>query len=232
MLYNVNLTKHILNSYNKGEAVDVLVAELRDETRNPSRENNKIDFGSFNWEQPNLNPWNQLGIKLIEDNKFNEAEYLFTEMLVMINEVAARDGKYPEIGLPYNNLGVIYAKSGLYDKAIECYKKAYTYDSQMGNYESLAMENLESLIKELSYRAGAEDARKPLNAHRKSSFKYYDWLLFSIASICLFIIYKVWGLISFEVTPEIFIKYFRFSMAISLFLSNSRTFSMKSSPLL
>lgn len=64
------------------------------------------------------NPYNDIGAYLIEQEKFDEAIPWF--------ERALKAKRYESPAFPHLNLGRVYERKGLWDQAIDCYKKALT----------------------------------------------------------------------------------------------------------
>ncbi len=201
MLYNVSLTKHVIDSYLKGETIDVLVATLKEETKNPTRKNNKINFASFDWDKPNANPWNQLGLRLIDDNKLAEAEYLYNELCAMVLEVNKTGDDHSQIGFPWNNLGIVYENMGQIEKAIENFEKAFRLDVIVGNQESLGKENLYRTLLANAYQHGQREALGSLAKlpwYKKLQPSTWVALMYLALSGGVFLFYKIANVLNFE----------------------------------
>ena len=105
-------------------------------------------YKAINTEPSNVIAYNSLGILLFDKGQLEEAEYMYK----MVKKLA------PSIGFIHYNLGKVYAKKGMPDKAINEYKLAITKNPN----DAISRNNLANTIKDYypQYENKAEDLYK------------------------------------------------------------------------
>jgi len=141
--------KQIIQRYKKGESLSSLISELESETlKGPLK--SAISLASDNDNEPNVRPWNWLGLELVEEGNYEQACDLWQRMIIMANLTAESFYKgIAYLGTPYNNLGYTLIKMKRLLDGFHYFLKAFEFDIATAGSSSVALRNLLGLIPEI-----------------------------------------------------------------------------------
>ena len=116
----------------------------------------------------NPNPYNYLGVTFMYECNFEEAKKNFLQAIDRLVQE-----RTPE---PYRNLALIYAKTGEFDKAVECYKANIEFFNDSYDYEKIA----EIYYEQKEYKKSVEAYNKRCklieNANELTNMELYVWV--------------------------------------------------------
>lgn len=156
-IFNQKLIDKINKDLSDSVSIDSIIEYLEIETRKSPKEST-IDLTSLDQNKPNVIPWNNLGIQLIKEKRYYESEKVWLKLISIAYDLAqSRYGNVPPIGLPLNNLALVYQHQGKSNDAFVAVLEAYQFDIRTGNPGMVARNNFHMMLKELLSRYNIEN---------------------------------------------------------------------------
>jgi tetratricopeptide (TPR) repeat protein len=144
--FNQTLIDRISRDLSANKPVEEMIDYLVLETREPV-EKTLINLNTLDQAKPNINPWNHLGISLLNAGKFEESEKVWRKIIELAYEQAPeRYGNIPPVGLPYNNLSLCLHARGKHNDALIAILKAYEHDVRGNNPGNVARNNFDRMF--------------------------------------------------------------------------------------
>jgi hypothetical protein len=149
LMNGTDYARQIIKRYQEGENLNNLISELKSETlKGP--QNGSINLSSDVDGEPNIRPWNWLGLFLLYNTKYEDSKTLW-EALIQIAEKLANEfyGGIAHVGTPWNNLAVTFDRLGRINEALIAVESALKYDLIIGNPYGNARENYDIIYSKL-----------------------------------------------------------------------------------
>lgn len=142
--------REISGLYKAERPVEEIIDRLRKET---NRDGGAVNLEVIGTGHPSVHPWDMVGHAYRREGPLYSAEQVFRALVDEMGK-AKKAGKNPQLGLAYNDLGVVLSAKGELEEAVECFAKAAEWDRAQDRdaSESMAAKNELLALREIRTR--------------------------------------------------------------------------------